>query len=257
MVLNVWAHVMVDETVYESAEETVNHGANMVSESAEAAGGDAAEGDGGAGLAEGDGGAGLTDEDESDPTVPFEHGDPVGNFHLHMYAVPPPPPGYKAPPIALRGAGKGHKAPMMVLDGAGKGGKAAPVMLDGAGRGGKEAPVMLDGASKGGKAAPKQRYFIHKGAKAPSVALDGVSTGSSSSASERSLASTHEKAPESNQKGKGCKGKDVERLPQWVLLKDSMLPAHPDHESDAEALDPIEEEEEGEEPLSVPSSFTG
>jgi len=36
-----------------------------------------------------------------------------------------------------------------------------------------------------------------------------------------------------------------------------MLPAHPDHESDAEALDPIEEEEEGEEPLSVPSSFTG
>ena len=155
--------VMFDETVYESVEETVNHGANMVSESAEAAGGDAAEGDGGAGLAEGDGEAGLTDEDESDPTVPFEHGDPVGNFHLQMYAVPPPPPGYKAPPIALRGAGKGHKAPMMVLDGAGKGGKAAPVMLDGAGKGGKEAPVMLDGASKGGKAA---------GAKAPSVALD-------------------------------------------------------------------------------------
>ena len=83
-----------------------------------------------------------------------------------------------------------------------------------------------------------------------------VSTGSPSSASERSLASTHEKAPESNQKGKGCKGKDVERLPQWVLLKDGMLPAHPDHESDAEALDPIEEEE-GEEQLSVPSSFTG
>ena len=106
---------MFDETVYESVEETVNHGANMVSESAEAAGGDAAEGDGGAGLAEGDGGAGLTDEDESDPTAPFEHGDPVGNFHLQMYAVPPPPPGYKAPPIALRGAGKGHKAPMMVL----------------------------------------------------------------------------------------------------------------------------------------------
>jgi len=233
---------MFDETVYESVEETVNHGANMVSESAEAAGGDAAEGDGGAGLAEGDGEAGLTDEDESDPTAPFEHGDPVGNFHLQMYAVPPPPPGYKAPPIALRGAGKGHKAPMMVLDGAGKGGKAAPVMLDGAGKGGKAAPVM--------------RYFIHKGAKAPSVALDGVSTGSPSSASERSLASTHEKAPESNQKGKGCKGKGVERLPQWVLLKDGMLPAHPDHESDAEALDPIEEEE-GEEQLSVPSSFTG
>ena len=248
---------MFDETVYESAEETVNHGANMVSESAEAAGGDAAEGDGGAGLAEGDGGAGLTDEDESDPTVPFEHGDPVGNFHLHMYAVPPPPPGYKAPPIALMmvldGAGKGGKAAPVMLDGAGKGGKAAPVMLDGAGRGGKEAPVMLDGASKGGKAAPKQRYFIHKGAKAPSVALDGVSTGSSSSASERSLASTREKAPESNQKGKGCKGKDVERLPQWVLLKDGMLPAHPDHESDAESLDPIEEEE-GEEQLSVPVS---
>ena len=221
---------MFDETVYyESVEETVNHGANMVSESAEAAGGDAAEGDGGAGLAEGDGEAGLTDEDESDPTVPFEHGDPVGNFHLQMYAVPPPPPGYKAPPIAL----------MMVLDGAGKGGKAAPVMLDGAGKGGKAAPVM--------------RYFIHKGAKAPSVALDGVSTGSSSSASERSLASTREKAPESNQKGKGCKGKDVERLPQWVLLKDGMLPAHPDHESDAESLDPIEEEE-GEEQLSVPVS---
>ena len=238
---------MFDEIVYESVEETVNHGANMVSESAEAAGGDAAEGDGG---------AGLTDEEESDPTVPFEHGDPVGNFHLQMYAVPPPPPGYKAPPIALRGAGKGHKAPMMVLDGAGKGGKAAPVMLDGAGKGGKEAPVMLDGASKGGKAAPVMRYVIHKGAKAPSVALDGVSTGSPSSASERSLASTHEKAPESNQKGKGCKGKDVERLPQWVLLKDGMLPAHPDHESDAEALDPIEEEE-GEEQLSVPSSFTG
>ena len=183
---------MVDETVYESAEETVNHGANMVSESAEAAGGDAAEGDGGAGLAEGDGGAGLTHEDESDPTVPFEHGDPVGNFHLQMYAdPPPPPPGYKAPPIALRGAGKGHKAPMMVLDGAGKGGKAAPVMLDGAGKGGKTAPVM--------------RYFIHKGAKAPSVALDGVSTGSSSSASERSLASTHEKALESNQKAARAK----------------------------------------------------
>ena len=145
---------MVDETVYESAEETVNHGANMVSESAEAAGGDAAEGDGG---------AGLTHEDESDPTVPFEHGDPVGNFHLQMYADPPPPPGYKAPPIALRGAGKGHKAPMMVLDGAGKGGKAAP------------------------------------------VTLDGVSTGSSSSASERSLASTHEKALESNQKAARAK----------------------------------------------------
>ena len=223
---------MFDETVYSSVEETVNHGANMVSESAEAAGGDAAEGDGGAGLAEGDGGAGLTDEDESDPTVPFEHGDPVGNFHLHMYAVPPPPPGYKAPPIAL----------MMVLDGAGKGGKAAPVMLDGASKGGKAAPAMLDGAGKDSK-----------GAKAPSVALDGVSTGSSGSASERSLASTHEKAPESNQKGKGCKGKDVERLPQWVLLKDGMLPAHPDHESDAESLDPIEEEE-GEEQLSVPVS---
>ena len=59
----------------------------------------------------------------------------------------------------------------------------------------------------------------------------------------------------SNQKGKGCKGKDVERVPQWVLLKDGMLPAHPDHESDAESLDPIEEE--GEEQLSVPSSFTG
>ena len=227
---------MFDETVYESAEETVNHGANMVSESAEAAGGDAAEGDGG---------AGLTDEEESDPTVPFEHGDPVGNFHLQMYADPPPPPGYKAPPIALRGAGKGHKAPMMVLDGAGKGGKAAPVMLDGASKGGKAAPAMLDGAGKDSK-----------GAKAPSDALDGVSTGSSGSASERSLASTHEKAPESNQKGKGCKGKDVERLPQWVLLKDGMLPAHPDHESDAESLDPIEEEE-GEEQLSVPSSFTG
>ena len=244
---------MFDETVYESAEETVNHGANMVSESAEAAGGDAAEGDGGAGLAEGDGGAGLTDEDESDPTVPFEHGDPVGNFHLHMYAVPPPPPGYKAPPIALM------MAPMMVLDGAGKGGKAAPVMLDGAGKGGKAAPVMLDGASKGGKAAPAMLDGAgkdSKGAKAPSVALDGVSTGSSGSASERSLASTHEKAPESNQKGKGCKGKDVERLPQWILLKDGMLPAHPDHESDAESSDPIEEEE-GEEQLSVPSSFTG
>ena len=78
----------------------------MVSESAEAAGGDAAEGHGGAGLAEGDGGAGLTDEEESDPMVPFEHGDAAGNFHLQMYAVPPPLPGYKAPPMALRGAGK-------------------------------------------------------------------------------------------------------------------------------------------------------
>ena len=189
---------MVDETVYESAEETVNHGANMVSESAEAAGGDAAEGDGGAGLAEGDGGAGLTDEDECDAMVLFEHGDPLGNFHLQMYAVPPTPPGYKAPPIAL----------MMVLDGAGKGGKAAPVMLDGAGKGGKAAPVMLDGASKGGKAAPAMLDGAgkdSKGAKAPSVALDGVSTGSSSSASERSLASTHEKALESNQKAARAK----------------------------------------------------
>ena len=44
----------------------------------------------------------------------------------------------------------------------------------------------------------------------------------------------------------------MERLLQWVLLKDGTLPAHPDHESDAEALDPIEEEE-GEEQLSVPS----
>ena len=60
---------------------------------------------------------------------------------------------------------------------------------------------------------------ISKGAKAPSVTLDGVSTGSSSSASERSLASTHEKALESNQKGKGCKGKDVERLLQWVTFE--------------------------------------
>ena len=44
----------------------------------------------------------LAGEGESDPTVPF--GDPVGNFHLQMYAAPPPPPGYKAPPSALRGA---------------------------------------------------------------------------------------------------------------------------------------------------------
>ena len=119
-----------------------------------------------------------------------------------MYAVPPPPPGYKAPPIALKGAGKGHQAPRMVLDGAGK-----------------AAPVMLDGAGKGPKAASAMTFYVYKGAKAPSVPLDGVSTGSS--ASENSLASTHEEALGSNQKGKGCKGKDMERLPQWVLLRDS------------------------------------
>ena len=143
--------VTPDETAHKPEEETVNHGAKMMSESAEAAGSDAAEHDGGAG-------SGTTkgcwpwmskmsttnsplyndcesDESECDPTVPFEHGDPVGNDYLRAFRVPPPPPGYKAPPLVFKGK----------LKGAGKGGKAEQK--------GKEAPAKAGSSSSSASVA--------------------------------------------------------------------------------------------------------
>ena len=181
---------------------------------------------GGAGLAEGDGAIGMSDEEEFDPTVPFEHGDPGGNFFLQTYAVPPPRLGYKAPPVALKGGKalghKGGKAPVH------KGGKA-PVD-----KGGK-AP-----ADKGGEAPPR----VHKG----SEAVD-----------KGGKAPVYEDAEGAKSPGSSVvleKGKDAERLSQWISLRDSMLPADLDHELDAEALSSIDEEGEKEDQLSVPSSCT-